>query len=802
MRPDTELLPTLALCVATGSLSYYVENDRRVPAKSLDIRIGILMRWGYTEKAIADLESITASKDAVLTKGAQLLASRLRQVQLPEKIKPKKPKVPWKWNSTPSIQIIRERKSLFLQEQPKSSLFDLGNLACRIDLPDILEQDRQRMKEIVANICQNLESVRGMGNRRAHCNRIHYGPWLAKYFPDEHANNILLLRLKALDYEKPYHILRFLVGSMHSEGKPSKIFVDKVHELAQKIMKGSEEEHPATWSILTELILLFASETDQLRWFKLVGQSASLRASAMYEPNGELIAYLLTAAVIDYAWSRIRAIEPTQNSSTSKKEASEFEFWCWVLVSSRKQNEEIHSWTKTQIKRIDRDARERYVLFNLFAVSGTETWLEDILEDQYLRHELDDSAVRALFRSEANIPESISLSGSYEEYMEMLPQGLVSSIFQSSGREEDFDRWASELIKLVLELAGGKTQNADCEEKRLLKLNDQGIVEASEDNSEVDGTDRIFVDCWKGFVIKNFIAHWVLRKWAQNNNKAFISFAADYLEKHSQNASAIFNMGVFADAVLCTLLQYEPRRAYKELGLSGKRWMKTNVPTPWGAPNFVAVLWDSELCKTQVHAEVRKQLFKEAKTDKEIMLYTVTALAKNREEELLDNILSEFLDSALGKDRCLAVSILSWLGDEDAIQILTNLKENDRSYWVRDHAAWGYEVAQQERSCRQLYRKVLRESNPIQVSAILQQIELALTPTAKWWRRKIEQEEKDNRINDRRLDALLYSFWHHWDAPVKTRTEVFGRKLEEYCRGEKLDSYDTRDMSPWWELSE
>ena len=64
-----------------------------------------------------------------------------------------------------------------------------------------------------------------------------------------------------------------------------------------------------------------------------------------------------------------------------------------------------------------------------------------------------------------------------------------------------------------------------------------------------------------------------------------------------------------------------------------------------------------------------------------------------------------------------------------------------QSRWVREHAAWAYEVAQQERSCREVYREALQTRDLFRISAVFEQMKPALSPTAQWWHRKIEKEE-------------------------------------------------------------
>ena len=73
----------------------------------------------------------------------------------------------------------------------------------------------------------------------------------------------------------------------------------------------------------------------------------------------------------------------------------------------------------------------------------------------------------------------------------------------------------------------------------------------------------------------------------------------------------------------------------------------------------------------------------------------------------------KYLVSPYAKERNLGVSILPWFGTDEAIEKLDQLKSEDSSRWVRGHAAWAYEVAQQERSCREVYREALQTRESI-----------------------------------------------------------------------------------------
>ena len=68
---------------------------------------------------------------------------------------------------------------------------------------------------------------------------------------------------------------------------------------------------------------------------------------------------------------------------------------------------------------------------------------------------------------------------------------------------------------------------------------------------------------------------------------------------------------------------------------------------------------------------------------------TIAALAGGGKEELWNLVTHEFLKSHYAKERNLGISILPWFGTNDSIELLENLKSNDKSWWVRNHACMG-----------------------------------------------------------------------------------------------------------------
>ncbi len=85
---------------------------------------------------------------------------------------------------------------------------------------------------------------------------------------------------------------------------------------------------------------------------------------------------------------------------------------------------------------------------------------------------------------------------------------------------------------------------------------------------------------------------------------------------------------------------------------------------------------------------------------------TLAALAGGGEGELWNLVTQEYLESNSAKQRNLGVSILPWFGTCEAIKLLDQLKSEDLSQWVREHATWAYEAVRnyQQFRCPELPR--------------------------------------------------------------------------------------------------
>jgi len=225
-----------------------------------------------------------------------------------------------------------------------------------------------------------------------------------------------------------------------------------------------------------------------------------------------------------------------------------------------------------------------------------------------------------------------------------------------------------------------------------------------------------------------------------------------------------------------------------------------SVQSDYDVPEIFVVLWDLERCSSSQHDDLRRSLFARCRNEFEVMVGCVAALA-NRAECRLMQFAGEQLQNEVARERALGVSLLAWVGTQESADRLAHVTQTDASHWVRRHAEWAKEVSLQERSARAFYRQLTHETDPHRLSAGLQVLKPALTPLARWWAIAILREERNGGlVLTAKAEAVLKSFWYHVESTHKSHVEVFGRKLDEFCRGEKLDQLKVSKLAPWWEF--
>ena len=774
-RPERQFLETLARCYESSESKAQFRED-----------IGRLMRWGYTEDVLNDLRSLAkqAQDDILLLNGIYGLAANLQVADLPpilerplteEDIKTRAFVEQSNSRFKSPINHIRDGEKLLTGKSPsdnvKGNHHGLGYLAVRTDLPDLRDEDLVKIKKVLHHISKNAKLGQSAGMTLEDSCINNLLPWVAKYDPESYAELACDLKINTLNQKWAQFKLRSIHGLIFKPEDYEKI-TEAILGMKQRLVQDIQTDNSSSdaihlTSLLTETLLFCASEEVLTDWFEFLALHEPLRQSICREPLSRLIRELLPETVVKLVQQKLEKLWPSPSgdqtgSSDESKEFPEEEFWCTLYADGAPINEKTVKYALEELKMKEPDSTGTFPMLWL-ALSRPNQFLAGTLNDKKIRRHLFSRNGRKfiipIYEGE-DIP-------SYDTLMSSLPPEIVGAFLCHPDQHADLSQWGKELIKWLCSILQGAKVDFDYDREMRFLVNSK-----------------------------------VLQTWAEQNTNDFLQLANEYLTELSKSPRYSQTLSDFTDAIRCLLLRFQPDKAKQYYHQWNSESFKTVYRTHYGVETSLAQLWKVEYCNSPEHRQFRRELFEECLNDEEIMFMTLAALTEGGQEELWSLVTQEYIKSPYAKERNLGVSILPWFGTDEAIEKLDQLKSEDSSRWVREHATWAYEVAQQERSCQEVYREALQTSDLFRISAVFEQMKPALSPTAQWWHREVEKKEfgEEPQDLDPKLVALVDRFWYRWGNSTQTKrnVEVFGRKLREYCRGEKLSAGSTPRIAPWW----
>ncbi len=771
-RPERQFLEKLAYCYENSTAKAQFKAD-----------IGKLMRWGYTGEVLGNLYWLAelVQHDEFLLKGVYGLAGELKQVNLPQLLQRPLSEKELETHAFAEqhnrrlkpIDRIRARERLLIGDSPAANgnYHELDYLAVRTDLHDLHHEDHVEIKKILQGVSVNAKLGWSAGTTLEDFCIENLMPWVAKYDSKSYAELACSLKLNALPQQWAQFKLRSIQGLIFEPEDRIKI-TEAILEMKQRLVQDVQADSSSSnaiylTSLLTETLLFCAPEKKLTDWFNFLASHGPLRSAICYKSLRCLLRELLPETIVRLAQQKLEKFwssspdNQTEDNGESK-ECSEEEFWCMLYAYGAPVDENTVNYALEALKVREPNSTGTFPMLRL-ALSDPNQFLAETLTDEKIRKHLFSRHGKRFI---IPIYEGGGIP-SYDTLMSWLPSEVVGSFLCSPDRCDDLSQWGKEIIEWIFS-------------------NLQGIKVDFDYNSEM----RFLVDPT------------VLQTWAEQDTTNFLQLADEYLTELSKFPQYSPVLSDFTNNIHCLLLRFQPDKAKQYYHQWNAASFKTVYRTHYGVLTFIDQLWKVEYCNSPEHRQFRRELFEECLNDEEIMFMTLAALVGEGEEELWNLVTQEYLASPYAKDRNLAVSILPWFGNDKAIERLEQLKSDDPSQWVRGHAWWAYEVAQQERSCREVYRKALQTRDLFRISAVFEQIKPALSPTAHCWCRQIHKEELGQELQDEypKLIALVERFWGRWENSSSTKRdiEVFGRKLQDYCRGEKFSAGSSPRIAPWW----
>ena len=773
-RPEHQFLETLARCYESSGGKTQFRED-----------IGQLMRWGYTEEVVGDLHWLAelAQDDVSLLNGIYGLAANLQVADLPPILERPLTEEDKKWRASVEQQNrtlrptdrICNQEQLLTGESPADNVqrnyHGLDYLAVRTDLPDLRKDDLIEAKKVLHHISKNAELGQHAGMTLEDSCINNLLPWVARCDPESYAELACSLKFYTLNQKWAQFKLGSIPGIIFKPEDRERI-AEAILGMKQRLIQDIQIDNSSgdilyLTALLTEALLFSASEEQLTDWFEFLASHETFRESTFTPLLQTLINELLPESIVKLAQQKLETSQLSLlgnqfSSDTESEKITEEDFWSWIYLYASDDEEDTVTWAFENLKQRESDLRTMTFCFLWKATLDSNRFLSEIFTDKEVR--------KHLFLKEGRFFSTPIYEGdnsySYEDLMSVLPQEVVGSFLCSPKRRADLSRWGKELMERMCLILQGDETNCNSVEELRFTVNRE-----------------------------------VLQAWATHNTTDFLRLANEYFTLLSKSGWYCRGSYDFMDNMLCLLLRFQPiaaMRYYRQLKAKGGR---TIFWVYGGVESFFAQLWRIEDCNLPEHHNLRRESLEECLSDEEIMFMTLAALVGGCEKELWNLVTKEYLVSPYAKERNLGVSILPWFGNDKATGELKRLRSEDPSLWVCEHAAWAYEVAQQERSCREVYRKALQTRDPFRISAVFEQMKPALSPIARWWR-EIEHKEFREKSQDiaPKLAALVDRFWYRWGNSQKTKRniEVFGRKLKDYCRGEKLSGGSTPRIAPWW----
>lgn len=825
-NPQESFLRDLAITWATEEISTQrhrwssksdgpVDTERDIHCKQVSENIGPLLRWRFTESIKSKIESLLATAegdDELLVKG---LKSSLNAFD----------KFGWT-RCTEYEKGLRNGTPMFSDnpDQNKNRFADCPELAVRDDFPELCENDKIIISERIEKIfsANNLHSTYSRSHDDLEAE--YYLSWFAKHFPNRLAEIASQFRLIALrSSQHPGPALNFANQLPYSKDTvPLDLLFEEAKQCADRDLKCSDNR--LNWTHLNLMILaLTCFEEKQLReWLTFASERKSLLRQIHCYQMTFLCPLLVPNSVAAFARMRAQSCKDDRTESSDFSE-SEFDYWACLGGWSGSPDESFNTWVAEQIETTHPlGIRRRHWLYLWFR-SAPPSVIAEAIANGSIEQYISDDGLTAMILADRWTDNWSALKCEFARLLEIVDISDAGLLLYTANRTEDLRRWGHVVFNKALQLVGEPAFERKFWGTTIHVMDESGRVVGSTFNEHVgsdpvaetlrpdsDSVAKFFkqpsieelekegnyaIGIWRedreqiekieGGALDRFSASHALAAWRDLHPHDFNEYAVQLLTRAVSDTSKAFQVGGFIACVLDLLVPVDPEFALKMEESLRHSTLRVSVINEYGEDSFVAALWKAAGSGNKVCVQTCKNLVWAARTDNELMSHAIAAQAEGA-QHVLRTWCAELLNSTLAKERCLAVSLLPWLATEHECYQLEQLAANDPSGWVRKHSQWALEVGKQEASMRRFYEDCLSESDHNLLLARLQVLHSALTPTARWWHRHLHKEKRIEETKSSRLRATLEFFWYDARGECKETPELFGRKLNEYLRGEKL----------------
>lgn len=843
-RPEVSLLPALLDCYRSHAFCYQDSGGPgekfRVLVKDAYDHLGILLRWHLDEREWIDAFAEFAGRfeaDGEDMRKIRNFARNLRVASLPvvlgvaEDIYVRRSD--GAKNSVDYLRLV-----LNGEEGPPLNYLSFEGFArdaVRRDLPALTDSEGQRLVQFAQEFVRQHPLKIPVHNTFEQQIFVHLLPWVARYSPAAYGRLIVDYALLGVGAKNPAEVFLELDG------------IIPVHESGSEIVAAIFERMPALLDLetlsgfigeMTEAILLHGNAEQIRQWTEWL-------AIKPHPRGGSHVSWLpLPTAFRNYApvefftvarENAASAIDALHRDPSDELSVHSARHWLHLACYAPRETESAE-WAFSMLNRLPPNRELEWpVVYFLVTIPDVEV-LRRTLRDERVRRFLQTEVGGLLVLRLINNPQSEKLEPSE---IDRLPLSAAGLIHWRCDDAEGLGRWGRRLSIAALafvKAAPPQTtivhrshRNADADglmhgfgvdipsggysRSHFRGSSAWGVDRHSESAAATEEeVDRLFEEFhhdldrlreWAGSELAGFNASPALSRWVELEPAAFARFAETFFTQLETAGIKTFEaMGTVAWCIAVAMVKSDPRRALTIVENWQADWSFRVVTLGGLCTAVVARIWSSECDAAPGIAQLRRELCDRALTDEEIFVQVLSASRGGSRTEIIA-IAKERLASSRARDRALATTLLAFIDQDGEVRdLLQPTTDGDESYWVRDQAEWALEASAIEASCRMRYLSLLQPQQSLERLATgLAELRPALTPLARAWRFDVEKVAGWKPGTDR-ISTYLELFWYHWECHSESHRDVkiAGRKLKDYCRGEKLKDGVSSRMTPWWSL--
>lgn len=822
-----EFLYDLILAWASGRLCWeqrFLQEREGQPrqeflvyCKELHRNLGPYFRWRYTERvkeALVTLKAANPTIEAVVRACDEIIESF--------------DTFGTRWQNDPETELLAGA-SFFMDaaEGAHGRFYDCAHLAVREDLPRFSPADSDWIARIMEAAFASPQFHSGRELTGMDMEARQYLAWFARYHPQRLLELGSQFRLTALGRGEQFGVVDFANTLPYSATLvPSSALLEASKGMVARVL--AQVDRDCRWVLKSVHVLAVTcfSEQDLAEWFEFASEHLALRREYHYYPMPLLIPRLCSRRLVNGALRRAVEWADRHEAISATDPDSVFEFWADVAGRSSDPDLEISRQISRHLEACPRGNWRRFHLLMIYFRSLPDDAIAEAFASGDILRYLDLEGWRALRMSQRRDLPWTRLPRDFETVLDHGGTNAAGALFQLAGHTPELGRWGELLFAKARQVLGEQVPERQFWGRTVHFTDRQGYVIGStcdrEDVPAPDAQPALRLNhhaAPAGFLFqerdieqREAATNDAIQTWIQDTRRLEDIPAGVLYEFQSSEALVAFrdlapvrfrelattllgailakperasHAGSFAHFVAAALVPLDPSLAIAAAREMREGFFRHDVINEYGVSLSEATAWSAAAQGNVWCESYCRRVLESAKDDAQLLKCAITAQAEGA-GPWLASYCDDLLTRPSAKDRCLAVSLLPWMVDPSPRERLGNLAQSDPSGWMRTHAAWALQVARQENAAQDCYRRVLAAQTAADAQTWLEVMRPALTWTAGWWRQEIEIELGVAETVDDAVLAAMLLFWDGINSHKGEGPNLYGRKLAEYLRGEKI----------------